>query len=209
MALHRPPKHLVKGAFHVPLLRFYDNERYAIDFAEHGRARLTLLQAFRTDPSARKDESEGLGRLAQGPVPFVVSGRTPVEVVATNPFYILSFTQQDVDHKTLAQRFGKYAVQIDDPRILNAAIPEAVIHLPPDRILVSIRLAQVRYDKDGPPDLLTLRDAAHLPFNQKLPSFAAEKEWRIAVILSGETETAPKHLHVEIPLSQKLKVQLY
>lgn len=206
------PVPIVKGAFQVPVIRFFTEERYAKEFAETGRTRFTRLNLFSRAEDIRRDVSEGVGRVARGKVTFVTSGGTPIEAavesVATNPIYLLCFSEASADISSLAQRFSStVAVCIDDPETVNRSLPGASFELPPSRELVSIRVVRVRYDKDMPQELTDLPSAVALAFGQKPERFALEKEWRVAVILSGEKANAPEHLIGTIPISRGLRVQ--
>ncbi len=202
----------VKGAFAVPVVRFFEEECYAIDFAESGNARFKALELFRVAEGVRQDDSEGVGRLATGTVPFVRMGDNPVqaalEVVTKNPAYVLCFSDAAADLPRLAEQFGRYMVRIEDPNVLNTALREITFAaLPTDRKIAVVRLAQVEYDKGAVRAVPNLPSAMPLAFFQKPEPFAHEKEWRIAVVLSGEKAGAPDHLDATIPIAQKLEIQ--
>ena len=103
-----PPS--VKGRFEVPVLRYFEALHHAHSLATRGCARLQRLNMFHNTGDSRKDASEGTGRLAKGPVPFVTSLGAPMvaslESLATNPIYVLSFSEAAANTELLAGRFG-------------------------------------------------------------------------------------------------------
>ncbi len=99
-------------------------------------------------------------------------------------------------------------VHIDDPNILNAAVPDITFDaLPADRTIANVRVGQVEYDKGAPRAVPNLRSAVHLAAFQKPACFAHEKEWRIAVKLSGKKAGTPDYLDATIPMTQELEIQ--
>lgn len=201
---------IVKGAFQAPLVRLFDTESYATQLAYEGRARLTRIDLFRDMDAPRGDPSEGIGRLAQQEIPFVKWGAAPVqasvEVVTQAPVYILCFHDASADLSHLAGS-GKHGVRINDPAILNAALPSLSAHsLPGDRHVLSLRVAQVEYDKDGLRPIPDPIAAFPLAFMQKEPRFAGDKEWRLALLLSGQAAGSPQYLDVTLPFARSLEV---
>lgn len=200
---------IVKGAFEVPLVRLLDQERYATELANEGRARLTRIDLFREMEAPRGDQSEGIGRLARQEVPFVKWGgatvQASVEVVTEAPVYILCFHDDSADLQRLAGP-RKYGVRIEDPAALNAALPGLTAELPHERHIVSLRVGQVQYDKNGLRHLPTFHAAFPLAFLQKEPRFANEKEWRLALFLSDSTLDSPEFINISIPFSTRLQV---
>ena len=200
------------GTFDVPVVRFFDEERYAIEFAETGRARFNILEFFHGVAGAKQDASEGVGRVGRGPVLFVRQGDKPVqaelEIVTKNPVYILCFSDATANLESLSKQFGRYMVQIDDPNVLNAALLDVTFEaLPPGRTIANVRIGQVEYDKGAPRTLPNLPAAVPLTAFQKPACFAHEKEWRIAVKLSGIKAGAPDYLDATISMTQKLEIQ--
>ena len=203
---------ILKGAFDRPVMRFFDRESHAIEFVASGRARFRALESFQVAEGARQDASEGIGRVARAPVRFVRMGDNPVEaeleVVAKNPVYVLCFSDATADRARLAEQFGKYMVRIEDPNVLNTAVRDIrFVSLPSDRTIANIQIAQVDYDKGAVRAVPSLISAVPLACFQKPERFAHEKEWRIAVKLSGDKAGAPDHLDAIILIEQKLKIQ--
>jgi len=199
------------GEFTVPIVRFLTKEEYATQLSQEGRARLRSLESFHdmeNDP--REDKLEGTGRLAESNVPFVRGVNQPValEVVTTNPVYILCFSEASADLKRLGGELGSFVVHIDAPAILNRAVPDLEIEsLPAGRQVVEVRIAQVRYDKDLVGEVgRDVRDAIPLAYTQKRPKDAYQREWRLAVVLSGPKEGAPEYILVRLPIASPLRV---
>ena len=63
-------------------------------------------------------------------------------------------------------------------------------------------------DKDQVAEV-DLQSAVELAFTQKPSSYAVEKEWRIAVLLSGDKDGAPPYLNATIPIGQRLGIRQF
>jgi len=205
---------VVKGSFQVPVIRFLAKKSHAIDLAKRGRARFTRLQLFQDVDGARSDDSEGVGRLARGKVRFVSYGQAPVEAAveseATNPMYILCFSEASADLPRLAQEFEcAYGVEFADPDLLNRALPATTFDTILGRELVNIRVEEARYDKDLAGEGIDLRSAVSLAFMQKPVRFEHEKEWRLVVVLSGPKFGAPDYLFGNIPLGREATIRRF
>ena len=139
-------------------------------------------------------------------------GDNPVEaqlkVITKNPVYVLCFSDATADRAQLAEQFGKYVVRIEDPNVLNTAVRDITfVSFPTDRTIANIQITQVDYAKGAVRAVPSLISAVPLACFQKPERFAHEKEWRIAVKLSGEKAAAPNHLDAIIPIKQKLEIQ--
>ena len=64
----------------------------------------------------------------------------------------------------------------------------------------------MQYDKDDHRSIPDLAAAIPLAFMQKEPRFALEKEWRLAVLLSGSMTGSPPYIDVTVPLARPLEL---
>lgn len=206
---------LVKGAFTGPVIRFLREELYARDLAQFGRARFTRMDLFQQAEGIRRDDSEGLGQIARGMVPFITQDRVPVEAQleseVTNPVYILCFSETSGDLPALAGRFEcAYGVEFANPALLNTALRSANFEIPPNgRTVISLHVEQVRYDKGRPRRQPDIRQIILTAVSQKPSCFASEKEWRLAVILSGGRVGAPEYIDGTIPIDNPAIVRRF
>src|ERR1700694_211990 len=107
--VHSAPMVTPTGSFPVPVVRFFKEETYATQFAQEGRARFTCQESYHDSPDeARRDDTEGTGRLARGNLPLVRVNKTPLsaelEVITTNPVYVLCFSEASADLMTLKRQ---------------------------------------------------------------------------------------------------------
>jgi hypothetical protein len=162
------------------LLRAFEKEEYAQGFIR-GAVRLGLLTGYRAAEARRKDETEGIVRIAWR-LEYPVYCERP----SMNGYYILCTSHPETDRDVLTSRFGPYFVRIDDPMELLKRIEAAWQRHP----LASGRcvVVPVVYNKDElldpAPGLLPPHEYS---YSQKPRSlFEEEREFRYVLTCTAD-----------------------
>jgi hypothetical protein len=155
------------------LYRAFSEEKYACEFMEEGKFRARHIMSYvKTENPNIADENEGraLWETATGGGGAAIS---------PFPVYILCLAGPEVDLSHLRNRYGKYIVQINDPKRFvedlagSSALP------------ASIHCVKVKYTDKHKLEQQPERDEKiRLTYSQKELRFARDCEYRIAVIAS-------------------------
>jgi len=189
---------------------------HADAFVGAGRIRLNALAYHRTnEDKVRGDPAEGSARLrVPGDVTTIhLHAQTGQKMGETTEPGLLNFSSESLQATYLfclsttqagATRFGQTLVEVFAPGrfldSLGAALHALEPGLGPGLEVAVVDALPVRYDKgtiaSSAPNHLEL---VRLPYSQKAPGFATEYEYRIAVVLSGLQEDAPRYLDLVLP----------
>src|SRR5271167_481454 len=106
------------------LLRFFDREDYARRFIG-GEIRFGLLEYYQTVEGSRQDDMEGHASFEWN---LASRGESYQNVhysgSSLNPYFIFSASHPEADSRALAEKFGQFAVRINDPSALLERIKE-------------------------------------------------------------------------------------
>jgi len=180
------------------LIRAFSEERHLQSFLS-GDVLIRRLDAFRSiEDLSRRDGAEGEARL-------VVPGEAGVDVYYGgsfhNPVYLLCCSDPGVDTivDTMTTNLGAWWATISDPEGLLSALSLAAATAAPAREVIDTLLLQVRYTKaskiSATPDS---EERYRLMLAQKPQHFAAEREWRYAVVLSGAVPDSVPELWLRV-----------
>ena len=114
-----------------------------------------------------------------------------------NPIYVLSFSEPEAP-AVATDRYGTSVAHIDDVASLVRRLSRAVADFSfESRELLSVVLHRVRYSRDTTIDPEPTRDERHnLMSSQKDQRDADDREWRVAVTVSGPVAGAPDEFWV-------------
>lgn len=176
------------------LIRAFTKEKYLRTFLA-GDVRVRRLDGFRSiEDSARRDAAEGEARLV---VPD--DAGVPVHYGGSfhNPVYLLCCSDPSVD--TVASNLGGWWATIRNPAGLLSALSLAAAAAAPGREVIDTLLLQVRYTKASKSSVTPDSEERYrLMLAQKPQDFAAEREWRYAVVLSGGVPDSPAELWLRV-----------
>lgn len=215
-ALTQPPagRFQTFGDYSPVLYRAFDKLEYAKAFVERGVVRFGLVTYYcEIEDTLRADRSEGSGSIiAAGTVTRVAMTRNgtvtrhwdepgPVHhsVTFANGVYVLSLSRPpDGDLSILREKFGKYIVQIDEPRLLGQDLTDALYNGVADTAGV-IECVRVLYNKGSNIDTPLDQDTRlRLAYGQKPIEFAPEHEYRLVLISQRPDSEAERHLEVNL-----------
>lgn len=155
------------------LYKVFDNEAYAIAFADNGRFRLTLLNKYREiEDLARQDNSEGKAHIR------IPGGYYHEEM--GNPCYLMCTSGPTVDLGYIKNKFGRYVVKILAPETLLAEITK----VKPVNTIIDCDLLEVEYSKGMEQDFDFKKriPGSKLSICQKSRIFSKECEYRYMVM---------------------------
>jgi hypothetical protein len=164
------------------LYRFFDKEKYALDFLNHGRARLGTLKYYASiEDASRRDSSEGVAHFK------ALHRDDNGDLVNTGDeywnggyhTYIFCTSSPDVNLEKAKKQWGHYIVKIKYPNLFLKAVEKATYPFTVKRSL----LKQVSYSKGEEREVdVSYCDEDCLSAWQKPKTFKNECEYRFILI---------------------------
>ena len=210
---------LISGRFPRRLYKAFGEESHARAFVDQGIIRLSSLDYYQSiEDTARADRTEGEARLrVKGNVRRIVVGNGPTREEVTpgyvqytgnllNAVYILCSSKPPKDDRSkLPTKFGKFVVQIDDPKALALDMAKAIVAEDKLGVPPIVRFCKVTYDKntklEREPDPRARR---RLTYTQKPARFSDEYEYRFAVLEIPGTLDPPLGSHYTVRFGHPL-----
>jgi hypothetical protein len=184
------------------LIRFFKREDHALQFIA-GQIRFGLLTHYRTVEGTRQDRLEGAVSHywtkkapqmnfdgATGELISVVESNQNIcyRGSSLNPYFILSTSHPESNRNTLAERFGRFAVWINDPIALRDRM-RAELREHPWSLEGTAFIAPVVYNKgeilEADPHLIS---PPQYVYCQKEPRYQDEREFRYVLECSIDVE---------------------
>jgi len=207
--------HTVINDLPVTLTRVFDRREYAESFAERGSARLGEIKGYREIEGQRQDSAEAESyALVPGDVPVVTLDTSDGRIISEstqpahfhrrssflNPTYLMCCSGPGADLNAMGERFGRWAVRINDPAEMIARLAaHAAASMPTGREALYIEAFPVLYNKGA---VLSLAEVEllkqRIDYGQKPAEYACESEYRVVVVVSGLQRDAPTHLDVSM-----------
>ena len=217
----RRKKLKVHGDYPSCVYRAFDKKEYAEKFINEGRFVLGNLKKYKNmEDSLRKDKTEGEAVFRHpGIVTKVFFSKTSDESYAVenpgyvethyeldNPKFVLCTSLPGVDLAHMAEKFGKYIVEIDNPRQLATDITSYLETLP-HKFVGGIEGCYVKYNKEHIfNNEIEGVKAVTLSYSQKPDSFKKDCEFRFVAIVKGIPSKGYEYNEerLEINLNKKL-----
>ena len=188
----------VCGFYPERIIRCFDREEYALEFCNHGRFRMGANTFYKgIESESRKDKDEGRGdyryfgrrttslvsRDPSIPTEWIEEdGEVEASVENGSPVYLFCCTVSD-DMNYTTQKFGKFPVEISDPRQLAHFIDE-YIQSQSERFLIDGQMVQYTRGELLAPGIDQTK-ACDLSYTQKGSTFREDQEFRYCAISTG------------------------
>jgi hypothetical protein len=211
----------MNGKLPSKVFKAYDNPDYASALVNDGQIRLGIQQSYQNiEDENRVDGSEGEGKLiirSENITTLHINPETNKLVKETsapgdihrsstylNPCYIFSVSGPNVNQSYHQKQFGDNRVEIFDTSAFHSEIEKSLKTYPLEdgRTVADLIICEVRYDKGEIGDYPS-ENAIPLSVLQKPPSFKADCEWRVVVVLSSPLEGPPDALLLNLANSHK------
>ena len=203
------------------IYKAFSKMEYALDFVDRGRFRFGALATYKNIEDAnRRDNSEGVGSFrTPGNVTSVhfdkndldstyateAPGYVNVHTELGNPVYVFSTSLSTVSIQFLAEKFGRYIVQIDNPKELADQITH---HLKTrtEKFAGGIEGVSVSYNAgEVIEESLNNFERTTLSYSQKPVSFSSECEFRFVSINIDSPENRMNSDYMNIDLGGPVK----